>query len=135
MPTKVLLMILLFPVMASAQNRNTTNQINDSSASAKVEVESSYPHGIAAWQRYLIANMHYPVRAIKKRIQGTVIVQFIIEADGTVTNVEAVEGPKMLMEESVRLIRESGKWIPAQQDGRSVKSYKKQPFVYRLENR
>lgn len=99
---------------------------------AKVEVESSYPGGQAAWRRYLLTNMHYPNKAVRKRVQGTVIVQFIIAKEGNVNSVEAIEGPEMLREEGVRLIKSSGKWIPAQQNGKPVKSYKKQPFNFRL---
>jgi len=135
MTTKLLLLALLIPVLGVAQNPDTTARPADSARVAKVEIESTYPGGLAGWRRYLITNMHYPVKAMKKNIQGTVIVQFIVELDGSVSNVEAVEGPQMLMDESVRLIKESGKWIPARQNGKPVKSYKKQPFVYRLENR
>jgi protein TonB len=99
----------------------------------KVEIESEYPGGAAAWQRYLNRNLRYPQDAIDTEIQGTVVVQFIVDKEGVVSDVEAISGPKELRDEAVRVIRKSGKWTPAVQNGRQVKSYKKQPIVFRLE--
>jgi protein TonB len=101
----------------------------------KVEIESQYPGGAAAWLRYLNKNFRYPEQALAGEIQGTVTVQFIVDKDGNVSDVEAVSGPEEggLREEAMRVIRQSGKWIPAIQNGRQVKSYKKQPVIFKLE--
>lgn len=99
----------------------------------KVEIESSYPGGAAAWQRYLIKTLRYPQEAQDNEVQGAVVVQFIVDKEGTVSEVEAVSGPNELRDEAVRVIKKSGKWTPAVQNGRKVKSYKKQPIVFRLE--
>ena len=60
-------------------------------------------------------------------IQGAVVVQFIVDKGGMVSDVEAISGPQELRDEAVRVIKKSGKWTPAVQNGRQVKSYKKQP--------
>lgn len=99
----------------------------------KVEIESSYPGGAAAWQRYLIKTLRYPQEAQDNEIQGTVVVQFIVDKAGMVSSVEAISGPKELQDEAVRVIKKSGQWTPAVQNGRQVKSYKKQPIQFRLE--
>jgi protein TonB len=99
----------------------------------KVEIESDYPGGQAAWQRYLLKTLRYPQEAQDNEIQGTVVVQFIVDKAGTVSSVEALSGPNELREEAVRVIKKSGTWTPAVQNGRQVKSYKKQPIVFRLE--
>jgi protein TonB len=93
----------------------------------KVEIESTYPEGSEAWRRFLIKNFRYPEAA--DGAQGTVIVQFIVDREGNVSNVEAISGPMELREEAVRVIRKSGKWTPAIQNGAKVASYKKQPIV------
>lgn len=100
----------------------------------KVEIESEYPGGTAAWMRYLNKNFQYPEDAVNNEIQGTVIVQFIVDKEGNVSEVEAVSGPELggLRKEAVRVIEHSGKWIPAIQNGRKVKSYKKQPVQFKL---
>jgi protein TonB len=99
----------------------------------KVEIESDYPGGASAWQRYLNKNLRYPQEAIDNEIQGTVVVQFIVDKQGMVSDVEAISGPNELRDEAVRVIKKSGQWTPAVQNGRQVKSYKKQPIVFRLE--
>lgn len=100
----------------------------------KVEIESEYPGGAAAWQRYLNRNLRYPQEAIDNEVQGAVVVQFIVDKEGNVSDVEAISGPNELRSEAVRVIKKSGKWTPAVQNGRQVKSYKKQPIVFRLES-
>lgn len=99
----------------------------------KVEIESEYPGGTGAWARYLNKSLKYPQEAIDNEIQGTVVVQFIVDKEGNVSDVEAVSGPEDLRAEAARVIKKSGKWTPAVQNGRQVKSYKKQPIVFRLD--
>ena len=99
----------------------------------KVEIESEYPGGMAAWQRYLYKQLKYPQDAIDNEIQGTVVVQFVVDKEGNVSNVEAISGPNELRDEAVRVVKKSGKWTPAIQNGRQVKSYKKQPIVFKLQ--
>ena len=99
----------------------------------KVEIESEYPGGSAAWQRYLLKTLQYPQAAQDNEIQGAVVVQFIVDKAGTVSDVEAISGPQELRDEAVRVIKKSGKWTPAVQNGRQVKSYKKQPITFKLE--
>lgn len=101
----------------------------------KVEIESTYPGGMAAWARYLnksLAN-NYPQEAIDNEIQGTVVIQFIVDKEGVVSDVEAISGPQELRDAAMKVIKKSGKWIPAEQNGRKVKSYKKQPIVFKLQ--
>lgn len=101
----------------------------------KVEIESEYPGGASAWLRYLTKNFHYPDEGVLNEIQGVVVVQFIVDKDGIVSDVAAISGPEQggLRQEAVRVIAKSGRWTPAIQNGRKVKSYKKQPVVFRLE--
>jgi periplasmic protein TonB len=99
----------------------------------RVEIESEYPGGMPAWQRYLNSNLRFSQEAIDNEIQGAVVVQFIVDIDGTVSDVEAISGPEELRAEAVRVIKKSGRWTPAIQNGRKVKSYKKQPIVFRLQ--
>lgn len=119
-------------VEAPAKNHDATDY---EQTFTKVEIESEYPGGFAAWLRYLNKNFRYPENALTNEIQGTVVVQFIVDKDGNVSDVEAVSGPDLggLRQEAIRVIRQSGKWIPAIQNGRQVKSYKKQPVIFKLE--
>jgi len=59
----------------------------------KVEIESTYPGGMEAWKRYLNKNFRYPDEAQAMEIQGVVVVQFIVDKEGNVSDVQAVSGP------------------------------------------
>ena len=135
--------LICFALLVGLASSAQTNHV-DAPASVKrtsdsavvftrVEIESEFPGGAKAWQTYLGANFQYPKAAIKKNIQGTVIVQFIVNKDGRVSDVEVVQSVHpSLDKEALRLIKESPNWIPAKQDGKKVNSYKKQPVVFKL---
>lgn len=108
---------------------------DDDGGFVPVEIEAEYPGGTNAWRRYLTSSLekNYPQDAIDNNVQGTVFVQFIVDAEGNVSNVEAVSGPEELKPAAVAVIKKSGKWTPAFQNKRHVKSYKRQPIVFKLE--
>jgi len=99
-----------------------------------ISVEAQFPGGSDAWMRYLIRNLRYPREAVNNRIQGTVILNFIIDEKGRIKNINAT-GPTNggLREEAIRLLRQSGKWIPAKINDEPVPSSKMQPFTFKLE--
>lgn len=99
-----------------------------------VEIEASFPGGASAWLRFLNKNLQYSSDAQDRGIQGTVVVQFVVDKDGNVSDVQAISGPEEggLKEEAVRVIRKSGKWTPGVQNGRYVKSYKRQPVIFQI---
>ncbi len=90
--------------------------------------------GIKAWFGYLTKNLKYPDRAINNNIQGQVVVRFIIGKDGlTIEPFIAGSVEYSLDAEAIRIIKHSGKWQPAYQNGHIVKSYKQQPINFKLE--
>jgi TonB family protein len=99
-----------------------------------VENEPGYPGGPSGWMAYLNKTFKYPPEAIAGKIEGTVLVQFLVDQDGTVSDVQAIKGPETggLREEAIRVFRESGKWVPAKQFGVTVKAYKIQPITFKL---
>jgi len=100
----------------------------------KVEIESQYPGGAPAWLRYLNKNFRYPDDALNNQIQGTIMVQFIVDKTGHLSDVEAISGPDTggLRDEAIRVISKSGQWLPGIQNGAKVKSYKRQPVIFML---
>jgi len=76
--------------------------------------------------------MKYPEEAWTKKIEGEVVVTFIVDKNGNVTNVVALSGPDELRPEAVRVIQSSPRWKPAERDKQKVDSYKKQPLMFRL---
>jgi len=106
----------------------------DSAKSYNDEKESDYPSGLSGWQRYMQKNLRYPERAMNGNVQGQVIVQFVVDKAGKVTD-PCISGSVeySLDEEALRIVKDSGKWEPAFQNGHNVKSYKMQPINFRLE--
>jgi protein TonB len=101
----------------------------------KVEYESRFPGGQKAWMEFLNTHLSYPKKAVRKRIEGTVVVQFIVAKDGSISSLEAISGDPILEEAAVKAMKEMPNWIPATQNGARVKSFKKQPVVFRLEGK
>ncbi len=100
---------------------------------AKVQIQPAYPGGATAWKQFINKNLHYPQEAIDKEIKGTVVLQFLVNTDGTLANIEAISGPKELKAEALRLIKASGNWLPALVNGKKVNAYLKQPIIFQLE--
>ncbi|MEP6748419.1 MAG: energy transducer TonB [Bacteroidota bacterium] len=97
-----------------------------------VEIESQYPGGFEAWKAFLNRNLSYPQDAVDIELQGTVTIQFIVDKEGNVSDVTAISGPEQLRNAAITVIKKSGKWTAAIQNGRKVKSYKRQPVTFRL---
>ncbi len=100
----------------------------------KVEHPAVYPGGQEAWLVYLNKNLHYPDSAVDQEKQGEVIVQFIVNKDGTLSNIKVIQKViKSLDDEALRMVTNSGKWQPAVQNGHVVRAYVNQPIRFRLE--
>lgn len=99
----------------------------------KVEIESQFPGGPRAWLAYLNSHLEYPNKAFRKRIEGTVMLQFIVDKDGSISDLKALSGDPLLVEAALKAMADSPRWSPAIQNGRKVKSYKRQPIIFRLD--
>jgi periplasmic protein TonB len=130
---------LICNIAIQAQSRPSASAMIDSVIAIvdttldKVEIESSFPGGDAGWIRFLNTHLVYPPKAVRKSVQGTVVVQFIVEKDGSLSNIEAISGPALLQEAAVTVLKESPRWKPAFQNNKKVKSYKKQPITFKLQ--
>lgn len=143
--TVILLLALcavMIPSMAKSQGTPTplhpidsgTRKALDSLSKAgyKVEIESEFPGGARAWLQFLNDHLVYPKKAIRKRIEGVVLLQFIVDKDGSVSDVRVLDGDPILAEAALKAMADSPKWRPAVQNGKYVKSYKKQPITFKL---
>ncbi len=96
----------------------------------KVEVDASYPGN---WVNFLQRNLDGQVAVDNGASPGryTVIIQFIVDVAGNVSDVKALTNAGFGMEqEAMRVIKKSGKWKPAIQNGRAVKAFRKQPITF-----
>ena len=82
---------------------------------------------------FLNKNLHYPEEAVKKELQGTVIVQMVVEKDGTPTHFEVIrEVDPLLDNEALRVAKLLPKFVPAQKDGKPVRCIFNFSVPYRL---
>lgn len=99
----------------------------------KVEVEASFKGGEGAWRKYLERNLNASAPVDNGANPGsyTVVVQFIVDKEGNISDVKALTNHGYGMEdEAVRVIKRGPKWEPAIQNGRQVKAYRKQPITF-----
>jgi protein TonB len=96
-------------------------------------MESEFPGGTKAWLQFLNDHLKYPQKAIRKRIEGKVILQFIVDKDGSISDLKSISGDPILAEAALEAMKYSPNWTPAVQNGKRVKSYKKQPVIFRFE--
>ena len=100
-----------------------------------VEQQASFPGGPAAMNQWLNQNIRYPAAAQENNIQGRVTVQFVVELNGSISNVVVVRGvDPNLDKEAVRVVKAMPKWTPGMQNGRAVRSKFTLPVNFKLQN-
>lgn len=100
-----------------------------------VEDQPEFPGGMQAFYKYVGDNMDYPSQARRMGIEGRVYVQFVVDKDGTVTEVTAVKGIGAgCDEEAERVLRQAPKFKPGKQRGRAVKVRMVLPIIFKLSN-
>ncbi len=83
---------------------------------------------------YFSENLNYPDSAIDKGIEGRVVIQFVVEADGTIGSLSVFKGiGGGCDEEALRVIKNMPKWRPGYNSGKAVNTYFTQPLSFKLE--
>ncbi|RYZ46999.1 MAG: energy transducer TonB [Sphingobacteriales bacterium] len=140
-PILVFFAILLMNATAAhAQMTSPEPAVIDKPASAPEtapredpDVPAKYPGGFIALAAYLNTNVHYPFDALKRKIEGQVIVRFEVEADGSITNVKVVrEIGGGCDEEAVRVVKNMPPWQPGTLRDKPVKTHYVLPVKFSL---
>lgn len=124
----LLLLLITTCICANAQSAGTDSIYT----SENLDRGADFEGGNQGWMMYLMRNLTYPLAAQNRQITGTVVVQFVVDKKGKVSEVMAISGPEMLQKEGIRLIKHSPRWIPAMKDGEKVRSYKTQQIIFKL---
>lgn len=99
-----------------------------------VEQMPSFPGGPSALMEWLSNNVKYPVVAQENGVQGRVVVSFVVERDGSITDVKVVRGvDPSLDREASRVVRAMPRWIPGKQNGSAVRVKYNVPVAFRLQ--
>ena len=99
-----------------------------------VEVMPSFPGGQAALLQYLNSHVKYPVVAQENGIQGRVTILFVVERDGSITDVKVARSvDPSLDKEAARVVSSMPRWTPGKQNGSAVRVKFNVPVVFRLQ--
>lgn len=124
----LMMFVLLFSFMTSTAQTKKNDMVFD-----VVEVMPQYPGGPIAMLKYIMENIKYPEQAMKEGIQGRVTVRFIVEKDGSISDVRPVLSVHPLLnKEAVRVVESMPKWTPGKQNGKPVRVRFNVPVMFKL---
>ncbi|MBF1560963.1 energy transducer TonB [Segatella salivae] len=122
------MLVLLFSFMTSTAQTKKNDMVFD-----VVEVMPQFPGGQIAMLQYIMKNMKYPEQAMKEGIQGRVAVRFIVEKDGSISDVKPILSVHPLLnKEAVRVVKSMPKWSPGKQKGKPVRVQLIVPIMFKL---
>ena len=92
-----------------------------------------FPGGMVAFMKWLTQNLHYPPQAKQQKQQGTVVVSFVINADGSVSNARLVRPRHALLDrEAMRVLRMMPAWKPGQDHGKPCRTLVCIPIEFKI---
>ena len=98
-----------------------------------VETSPEFPGGTEALMQYIADNIQYPDSARANKIEGTVFIQFVVEADGSLTNFKLCRDIGYgCGEEALRVVQSMPRWVPGDINGRKTRSRFTLPIMFRL---
>jgi protein TonB len=113
-----------------------TSSVNNSKIFTAVEIIPSFPGGIEKFYKFLQYNIRYPGEAVTKNVQGKVFISFIVEKDGSLTDIKVVRAiGGGCDEEAVRVMKLSPNWNPGIQNNRPVRVAYTMPISFTLAGR
>lgn len=130
-PLSIFTFCILMALSGFSQEKKETHEMWDKTFT-KAEVMPQFPGGDSAWAKFIVDSLRYPKTAMDKKIEGIVWVQFIVDPEGNLADIESFSGPRELREEAERILKISPKWLPAKQNGYVVKCYQKQAVTFKL---
>ena len=114
-------------------NESKDVEINYSDVFDVAEQMPEFPGGVNALMAFLAENIRYPEAAIKAGVHGRVVISFIIEPDGRISNAHVLQKVNDDLDaEAIRVIGSMPKWNPGKQDGKAVRVKYALPITFRL---
>jgi len=128
-----LLFMALFTPVLSAQTYSVVSKLSDYVVYKHLDTIPSFPGGDQARMNYLARNTEYPAKAREMGHEGTVYVGFVVETDGSLTDIRIITGAFPTLDSAaVAVVRGMPLWIPGKQDGRNVRSEFVLPMHFQL---
>ncbi|MEN2282486.1 energy transducer TonB [Algoriphagus sp. SE2] len=122
------LMLFMFFSLNIQESNAQSQEVHE-----KVDVMPIPPGGMSGLMTFMSENLKYPSQAKEKGIEGTVVVSFVVQADGSVANPEILRGIGAgCDEEALRVVKSFPNWTPGEKDGKKVNTRMQLPVKYKL---
>ena len=129
----ILLLLMAGCCLMTANAQKTVVSQTDQKVFDTVEQMPEYPGGMQAMIEFLQTNMKYPEDAAKQKVEGRVMVQFVVETDGSVSDVHVAKQVfPSLDAEAIRVVQAMPKWTPGKEKGNVVRVKYNLPIVFRM---
>ena len=126
--------MIVLPAVILQEENVLAADTNTVVAMESVQILPAFPGGARGWVEYLMNNYNYPAAAREHSISGTMLLSFIVERNGSLTDIKIIRDPLGFgtAEEGVRLLTTSPKWTPGIQNGLKVRVAYTQPITLKL---
>lgn len=106
---------------------------DDPETMLKVEQLPIYPGGMVEFMKWLTATLKYPDQALRQRIQGKVVISFIVNKDGTLSDIKVTKPAHALLDaEAIRVAKLMPKWEPGKENGKPCRTMVAIPIVFEI---
>lgn len=139
---RILPLLALLAIIIGVAQSQTPQSADDSTATAaalsnkvfrNVEIPASYPGGSGKMMEFINDSLQYPEEAIDANVSGKVRLQFVVEKDGSISNIKTLESPHSALEsEAKRLVKIMPRWNPGTIHDVPVRSYVQFPLTFIL---
>jgi protein TonB len=136
--TLIFIILSFYYICANAQVETTptesSNELPKTELFVLVEEMPQFPGGENALMEYLKSNLKYPAGCVEKKIQGKTYVRFVVNEDGSTSNMEIIKSSnnRLLDEEAIRVVSLMPTWKPGKQQGKAVKVQYTLPINFSL---
>lgn len=122
------LMFFMIFFMNVQEGRAQTQEVHQ-----EVDVMPQPPGGMSGLMAFMMENLKYPEQAKEKGVEGVVIVSFVVQQDGSISNTEILKGIGAgCDEEAIRVVKAFPNWTPGEKDGKKVNTQIQLPVKYKL---
>ena len=128
-----LLVMVAMPGFAQDNQKSSQGIQTDTIIVKKPDKMPEFPGGMTECKKFLSKNMEYPKKARSYGIQGRVILQFVVNCDGSISDIEVVRKVSPSIDkEAIRIIKKMPKWSPGTLNGKPVRVRYTLPIMFRL---
>ena len=128
------ILALMLGSVAIAQTPVQVFDPDDEPVFTVVDNEPEFPGGMENLYQYIATNVQYPAKAKTDKIAGRVFISFVIEKDGSISNIKTLHCPdESLCQEAVRVVKAMPKWKPGRVKGKKVRVQFTLPINFQLD--